>query len=326
MAHSEIQRHVFTEQVGASLSKAFTLCMTCEDNTEASAFCVDCVEYLCSTCVEAHQRVKFTKDHAIRHRGEVEHFEALITAAEQLLPPATTAAAAAAPPAHGTPLLWSSGSSLMEMSGAGESFRLLLEAEDSGPSAACISGDLQPLGSETLASCLERGDMLVGSDALPHTCGPPTKRCPGWGDTRGLAWVGGGGPPCGATGEDLGRRMLWYQDHCWEGGGGGGWASVWWDTRRGSRTAPPTGEPGGPGPGCGSRGGLPPREVPSDDPGIFSSTRVPEGAGEQCERAVNNKSTLEAQYAERHWNRTELWGMKEVVPDLEQDLQQKESH
>jgi len=45
--------------------------MTCDDNMEAAGFCVDCVEYLCSTCVEAHQRVKFTKDHAIRHKAEV---------------------------------------------------------------------------------------------------------------------------------------------------------------------------------------------------------------------------------------------------------------
>lgn len=45
--------------------------MTCDDNTEADGFCVDCVEYLCATCVEAHQRVKFTKDHTIRQKTEV---------------------------------------------------------------------------------------------------------------------------------------------------------------------------------------------------------------------------------------------------------------
>lgn len=46
-------------------------CMTCDDNTEAVGFCVNCVEYLCSTCVEAHQRVKFTKDHTIAKTEEV---------------------------------------------------------------------------------------------------------------------------------------------------------------------------------------------------------------------------------------------------------------
>lgn len=44
--------------------------MTCDDNTEATGFCVNCVEYLCSTCVEAHQRVKFTREHIIRQKDE----------------------------------------------------------------------------------------------------------------------------------------------------------------------------------------------------------------------------------------------------------------
>lgn len=45
--------------------------MTCDDNTEATGFCMDCVEYLCATCVDAHQRVKFTKDHTIREKTQV---------------------------------------------------------------------------------------------------------------------------------------------------------------------------------------------------------------------------------------------------------------
>lgn len=45
--------------------------MTCDDNTGAAGFCVDCVEYLCATCVEAHQRVKFTKDHNIKQKPAV---------------------------------------------------------------------------------------------------------------------------------------------------------------------------------------------------------------------------------------------------------------
>lgn len=47
------------------------LCMTCDDKTEAAGFCVNCVEYLCATCVEAHQRVKFTREHTIRQKEEV---------------------------------------------------------------------------------------------------------------------------------------------------------------------------------------------------------------------------------------------------------------
>ncbi|XP_056455086.1 transcription intermediary factor 1-alpha-like [Gadus chalcogrammus] len=56
------------EAPSSTMERCVQLCMTCEDNTEAAGFCVDCVEYLCATCVEAHQRVKFTKDHAIRHK------------------------------------------------------------------------------------------------------------------------------------------------------------------------------------------------------------------------------------------------------------------
>ncbi len=45
--------------------------MSCDDNTEATGYCVECVEFLCVTCIEAHQRVKFTRDHAIRQKEEM---------------------------------------------------------------------------------------------------------------------------------------------------------------------------------------------------------------------------------------------------------------
>ena len=45
--------------------------MSCDDNTEATGYCVECVEFLCVTCIEAHQRVKFTRDHTIRQKEEV---------------------------------------------------------------------------------------------------------------------------------------------------------------------------------------------------------------------------------------------------------------
>ncbi|XP_036599779.1 transcription intermediary factor 1-beta-like [Trichosurus vulpecula] len=41
-------------------------CTSCEDNAPATSYCVECSESLCETCVEAHQRVKYTKDHTIR--------------------------------------------------------------------------------------------------------------------------------------------------------------------------------------------------------------------------------------------------------------------
>ncbi|XP_028287072.1 E3 ubiquitin-protein ligase TRIM33-like [Parambassis ranga] len=58
------------EAPSSTVERTVQLCMTCDDNTEAAGFCVDCVEYLCATCVEAHQRVKFTKDHTIRQKTE----------------------------------------------------------------------------------------------------------------------------------------------------------------------------------------------------------------------------------------------------------------
>ncbi|XP_029910414.1 transcription intermediary factor 1-alpha-like isoform X2 [Myripristis murdjan] len=59
------------EAPSSTVERTVQLCMTCDDNTEAAGFCVDCVEYLCATCVEAHQRVKFTKDHIIRQKEDV---------------------------------------------------------------------------------------------------------------------------------------------------------------------------------------------------------------------------------------------------------------
>ncbi|XP_030366733.1 transcription intermediary factor 1-beta isoform X3 [Strigops habroptila] len=44
-------------------------CTSCEDNAAASSYCVECSEPLCETCVEAHQRVKYTKDHTVRAMG-----------------------------------------------------------------------------------------------------------------------------------------------------------------------------------------------------------------------------------------------------------------
>ncbi|XP_043914887.1 transcription intermediary factor 1-beta isoform X1 [Protopterus annectens] len=41
-------------------------CTSCEDNATATSYCVECLEWLCDACVEAHQRVKFTKDHTVR--------------------------------------------------------------------------------------------------------------------------------------------------------------------------------------------------------------------------------------------------------------------
>ncbi|XP_053175032.1 transcription intermediary factor 1-alpha-like isoform X2 [Scomber japonicus] len=71
----DVMENVFVkdsvEAPSSTVERTVQICMTCDDNTEATGFCVDCVEYLCATCVEAHQRVKFTKDHTIRQKTEV---------------------------------------------------------------------------------------------------------------------------------------------------------------------------------------------------------------------------------------------------------------
>lgn len=50
-------------------SLAQQCCTSCEDNAPATSYCVECSEPLCETCVEAHQRVKYTKDHTVRSTG-----------------------------------------------------------------------------------------------------------------------------------------------------------------------------------------------------------------------------------------------------------------
>uniref|UniRef100_UPI00398F7AF3 E3 ubiquitin-protein ligase TRIM33-like isoform X2 n=1 Tax=Pristiophorus japonicus TaxID=55135 RepID=UPI00398F7AF3 len=61
-----------TTEVPSSTDEKFNqVCTSCEDNAEASGFCVECLEWLCKTCIEAHQRVKFTKDHTVRQKEDV---------------------------------------------------------------------------------------------------------------------------------------------------------------------------------------------------------------------------------------------------------------
>ncbi|XP_064634373.1 transcription intermediary factor 1-alpha-like isoform X2 [Lineus longissimus] len=41
------------------------ICTGCDDNIVASSYCSDCMEWLCVACVQAHRRVRVTKDHTI---------------------------------------------------------------------------------------------------------------------------------------------------------------------------------------------------------------------------------------------------------------------
>ncbi|XP_062855196.1 E3 ubiquitin-protein ligase TRIM33 isoform X2 [Trichomycterus rosablanca] len=60
-----------SEVSSTSTEKSTQVCTSCEDNASAIGFCVECGEWLCKTCIEAHQRVKFTKDHTIRKKEEL---------------------------------------------------------------------------------------------------------------------------------------------------------------------------------------------------------------------------------------------------------------
>ncbi|XP_069489495.1 E3 ubiquitin-protein ligase TRIM33 isoform X5 [Ambystoma mexicanum] len=59
-----------SESPSSSDEKSEQVCTSCEDNASAIGFCVECGEWLCKTCIEAHQRVKFTKDHMIRKKED----------------------------------------------------------------------------------------------------------------------------------------------------------------------------------------------------------------------------------------------------------------
>uniref|UniRef100_A0A3Q2C8K6 RING-type E3 ubiquitin transferase n=1 Tax=Cyprinodon variegatus TaxID=28743 RepID=A0A3Q2C8K6_CYPVA len=61
-----------TEATSTSDEKTAQVCTSCEDNAGTVGFCVECGEWLCKTCVEAHQRVKITKDHKIRTKEDAD--------------------------------------------------------------------------------------------------------------------------------------------------------------------------------------------------------------------------------------------------------------
>lgn len=54
------------------LKKSFQAikCSSCSDDAPATSWCVECAEYICDSCVQAHQRLKITKDHTIKSKEE----------------------------------------------------------------------------------------------------------------------------------------------------------------------------------------------------------------------------------------------------------------
>ncbi|XP_031634166.1 E3 ubiquitin-protein ligase TRIM33-like [Contarinia nasturtii] len=45
-------------------------CTNCTDDAPATSSCVECAEYICESCVQAHQRLKFTRNHTINTKEE----------------------------------------------------------------------------------------------------------------------------------------------------------------------------------------------------------------------------------------------------------------
>ena len=64
-ASTGVEREI--EQLGQKV------CTSCEDESAAHSFCSQCREWLCDTCVQAHQRVKVTRDHIIKSTEEYEN-------------------------------------------------------------------------------------------------------------------------------------------------------------------------------------------------------------------------------------------------------------
>lgn len=54
------------DSVRNSSSKAI-LCSSCNEQLPATARCLDCMEFLCYACHNAHSRVRVTKDHRVSY-------------------------------------------------------------------------------------------------------------------------------------------------------------------------------------------------------------------------------------------------------------------
>lgn len=49
----------------AEVATTNIICQTCSDGALATSWCVKCLEFICFNCVNAHQRIRVTKDHKI---------------------------------------------------------------------------------------------------------------------------------------------------------------------------------------------------------------------------------------------------------------------
>lgn len=61
-----------TNGVSDTAAAATIQCSGCSDDVAATSWCVECAEYICDSCVQAHQRLKITKDHTIKPKEEAD--------------------------------------------------------------------------------------------------------------------------------------------------------------------------------------------------------------------------------------------------------------
>lgn len=60
-----------TDDTQSAENEAKTInCSSCSDDAIATSWCVECAEFICDSCVQAHQRLKITKDHSIKSKEE----------------------------------------------------------------------------------------------------------------------------------------------------------------------------------------------------------------------------------------------------------------
>ncbi|XP_041341446.1 transcription intermediary factor 1-beta-like isoform X3 [Pyrgilauda ruficollis] len=58
--------NLFLQASTAATATSGQSCTSCEDNAAATSFCLECAEPLCDTCVEAHLRVRYTREHSVQ--------------------------------------------------------------------------------------------------------------------------------------------------------------------------------------------------------------------------------------------------------------------
>ena len=72
---TELLNSTSADEAGSSrvVEEEMIKCSSCSDENPATSWCVECSEYICDSCVQAHQRLKITKDHTIKSKDEADN-------------------------------------------------------------------------------------------------------------------------------------------------------------------------------------------------------------------------------------------------------------